>query len=726
MSIGFVNSCSSAPTMQPPRNLLRMRFGLLVPLLAILAGALAYLWDPVPLQVLRNATFDQFQRWHPRVYQDVAVRIIDIDDESLRRLGQWPWPRTRMAELVSRLQDAEAAVIAVDAIFAEPDRTSPQAMLDLWQASPSVRRELDRLPDHDEVLAQAIRRGRVVLGFAVGQQGAPSLVPDIKARYVVTGEAPQPYVHEFSQAIASLPVLGAAAAGNGAIAFFPDADGVVRKVPLLVRQGSTLLPSLGAEALRVAQGTRNYTTRTAPDRGVGLTELRIGNLRVPTTPQGEVWIHYTKPVASRYIPAWKVFAGAVPAKELAGHILLVGTSAQGLMDLRFSPMGGVMPGVEMHAQMLEQVLTGRGLNRPSWAGAMEALIIVGGGLLVGGVALGTGAMLSLSIVTGLLVVLWVSAWQAFVAGGLLIDVVNPSLVLIASYVLSSIVRHLSSERRQRWVRQAFSRYVSPNLVAHLIEHPDALELGGRRQQCSFVFTDLAGFTTLMEHMDPGEAVVLLNDYLDRMIAIAFSHQGTLDRIVGDAVAIMFSAPVPQLDHQRRALACALDMQRFAQRYAGELQARGIAFGQTRMGIHSGEVIVGNFGGSTIFDYRALGDPVNTASRLESANKHLGTLMCVSGATLSGCPDWPARPVGRLILKGKSQPLAVFEPQDPLTVSGPDADYQHAFDRMHAELPEARSLFEKLAAQRPNDALVALHLERLRAGKTGDLIVMAEK
>jgi adenylate cyclase len=335
-------------------------------------------------------------------------------------------------------------------------------------------------------------------------------------------------------------------------------------------------------------------------------------------------------------------------------------------------------------------------------------------------------MFSLSLFASLLVVLWASAWQAFVAGGLLIDVGNPSLALSATYVFSSIVRHLSSERRQRWVRQAFSRYVSPNLVTYLVKHPEALELGGRRQQCSFVFTDLAGFTTLMESMDPGDAVELINGYLERMIAIAFSHEGTLSRIAGDAVVIMFSAPVPQLDHQRRALACALDMQRFAQKYANELQARGIAFGQTRIGIHTGEVIVGNFGGSTIFDYRALGDPVNTASRLEGANKYLGTLTCVSAATLSGCPDWLARPVGRIILKGKAQPLAVFEPLDPLTVSGPDADYQHAFELMRAELPEATSMFEKLAAQRPADPLVALHLARLRSGKTGDLIIMSEK
>ena len=707
-------------------RLVGMKLGLIVPLSVISFGVAAYLWDPVPLQILRNAIFDQFQRWQPRAYQESPVRIIDIDDESLRRLGQWPWPRTRVAELLGKLQEAGAAAIAFDVIFAEPDRTSPTPMLDLWQAPAAVRRQVEKLPDHDEVLRQTIGRGSVVVGFAVDRGSAHAVVPEVKARYVIAGAAPQSHVHDFSSATLSLPQLQAAAAGNGALTFIPDADGVVRKVPLLVRMGGVLLPSLSAEALRVAQGARNYTVRAVPDKGVGLAEVRIGGLVIPTTAQGEVLINYTKPVASRYIPAWKVFANEVPAEQLAGHILLIGTSAQGLMDLRFSPLGGAIPGVEVHAQVVEQILTGVGLNRPSWAGAIEALVIVCGGLLVGVIALSTGAMFSFFIVAATLALLWAGAWQAFVQGGLLLDPVIPSLALITTYMFSSIVRHLSSERRQRWVKQAFSRYISPNLVTYLIEHPDALELGGRRQQCSFVFTDLAGFTTLMEGMDPGAAVSLLNDYLDGMIEIAFSHQGTLDRIVGDAVAILFSAPVPQPDHQRRALACALDMQRFSSRYVKQLEARGIGFGQTRIGIHSGEVIVGNFGGKTIFDYRALGDPVNTASRLEGANKHLGTAACVSEATLSGCPDWPARPIGRIVLKGKARALAVFQPLDPQLHQVRDAEYQDAFDLLRTVHPDAIHAFEKLAGRRPDDPLVALHLKRLQGGETGDLILMSEK
>ena len=209
-----------------------------------------------------------------------------------------------------------------------------------------------------------------------------------------------------------------------------------------------------------------------------------------------------------------------------------------------------------------------------------------------------------------------------------------------------------------------------------------------------------------------------------MIAIVFAHQGTLTQIVGDGLAIMFSAPVQQPDHALRALQCAMAMQRFARHYASELNAQGIEFGQTRMGVHTGEVIVGNFGGATIFDYRALGDPVNTASRLESANRHLGTLVCVSDTVLRACPSVLARPIGHLVLKGKQQPLMVHEPMD--AAAEPDTQYLEAFELMRHGAVGALLAFEQLVAKRPADQLAAMHLSRLLAGQTGDLIVLDRK
>ncbi len=713
----------------------RVAGGALVLLALLSAAAVALLADPPWLRTLRHVVFDQYQRWQPRPWQDTAVRVVDVDEESLARIGQWPWPRSRIAEMVARAQAAQAAAVGLDMIFGEPDRTAPRAMARAWNLPANQAAALAVLPDPDEVFATALRQGGTVLGFAVLPHGAGAppaagvTLPET-ARYVLLGDAPVAAVPSFAQVVPALPLLAGAASGNGALAFLPDGDGVVRRVPLVLRVGDRLLPSLSVEMLRVAQGESNYLLR-ASAAGRGLAELRTGRLALPTTASGEFWVHYSGPAPRRTLPAWKLLQGEVPASELQGRLLLVGSSAQGLQDLRFTPQGRVAPGVEVHAQVLEQALTGRWLQRPAWTDAVEALALVGGGLLAGVLALSTGPLLSAAAALLVVGALGAAGWLAFSTQGLLLDPLTPALGVLVAFLGASVVRHQASERRRRWVARAFSRYVSPNLVAHLVRHPDQLELGGRRQACSFVFTDLAGFTAMMERTDPVAAVGVLNTYFDGMIAIAFRHEGTLDRIVGDALAVMFSAPVPQADHRERAVACALEMQVFAHGFAERHAALG--FGATRIGVHSGEVIVGNVGGGSMFDYRALGDAVNTAARLESANKHLGTCVCISEAALA--PGWTPpvrlRPVGRLVLKGKTHPLQVFQPlRDGLPAQPQDAGalaaYAAAYALMAQQQPEALAAFEALAAQDAADRLVALHLARLRRGETGDLVVLGEK
>ena len=703
------------------------RWQLFLPLLPVLIGVLLLIFDSAPQQALRNNIFDQYQRWHPREYADVPLRIVDIDDASLAKLGQWPWPRTRIAELIEKLGAGGAAAIGFDVMFAEPDRTSPRAAADLWQLQGRLRQDLISLPDHDQVLADSLARGDAVVGFALerGKSAAAQAVPRQKGRFIFSGEPPTNWLHTFSGAVTSIPLLEDAAKGNGALSFVPDGDGVLRRVPLVFQIGTTPVPTLITESLRVAQATRNVILKSA-EHGSGLAEVKIGDLTIPTTPQGELWVHYTKAQPQRFVSAWKVLAGEVPHELLAGHIVLVGSSAQGLMDLRFSPFG-LIAGVESHGQAIEQILAGHFLERPSWARGVEALLLMVAGLGVGFLALRARALVAATLCVLLLALIIGSGWLAFIQHNLLLDSATPSLAVLLSFVICSLVHHLTSERDQRWIKNAFSRYVSPNRVDFLVDNPDEIELGGCQQECSFIFTDLADFTSLMEAIDPGEAVALLNAYLDEMIAIAFRHEGTLDRIVGDAVAIMFSAPVPQADHRRRAFACALEMDSFARRYSGEMQAKGIPFGKTRIGVHGGGVIVGNLGGSTIFDYRALGDPVNTAARLESVNKHLGTCICISEFILADNPEAKARSVGRLVLKGKIQALGVFEPvvADGLQ-RAPLEDYAHAFQLMCEGASQAAELFASLSKRYPQDPLIQLHHNRLQGGMQGDLIVFSEK
>ena len=724
-------------------KLIQMLGTAMIPILVVGMGLTLMVWDPLPMQGLRNSIFDQYQRWRPRVPTDAPVRIIDIDEDSIQRLGQWPWPRTRIAELVESVQQAGAIAIGFDVVFSETDRTSPQSMVPMWFGDKPgddtrvLRDRILQLPDHDEILRKAVAGGGVVLGFALSQQNEPGLLPEMKVQFAQKGPSALPWLSRFNRAIASLPPVQHAAAGNGALNFVPDDDGVLRRVPLVLRFIDQPVPSFTTELLRVAQGERNViltSEQVTPEESRGMREVRIGGLSVPTTEKGEVWVHYASPHPARYLSAWKVLAGQVPRTELEGNLLLVGTSAQGLMDLRFSPLGNVIPGVEVHAQALEQMLSGRQLVRPGWTQSMEVLVALIAGLAVGVLALNARALRAATLSLLAMAMVFSFGWLSFSQFQLLLDPLTPSLVVLASFVVCSLVHHFRSERQQRWVTKAFSRYVSPNKVDFLVKHPERLKLGGARQTCSFIFTDLKGFTGLMESMDPGAAVSSLNAYLDGMVSIAFKHEGTLDRIMGDAVAVVFSAPVIQEDHMQRAFNCAMEMHAFSRKYASDLQARGVSFGNTRIGVHAGDVIVGNFGGSTMFDYRALGDPVNTAARLESVNKHLGTWICVSEVVYLGCSNMVARPVGRLVLKGKKQPLMVYEP-----VTSGDTIARvplNEYCDVYAQLVEqrsngaspgpARAELTRLAEMYPDDPLVRLHLDRLVKGELGDEIVMTEK
>jgi adenylate cyclase len=720
---GITHVLRGAARLPPGLRLHRLARAVLV--LALAAAAfLAWVLDPVPLQALRLAQFDQFQRWHPRTQAAPFVTVVDIDEASLRALGQWPWPRDRLAELVDRLAAGQPAAIGLDILLIEPDRTSPRA---LARTLPIPSAITGALPDYDERLAEALRGRPVAIGTSLsrGDSGADKTPPTLPARVVTRGEPSGRWIRAYDGAVLPLPVLAQAAAGIGALNEAPDADGVVRRVPLLLRVGDTLVPGLALEAWRLVQGAQNIVAIAGPG---GLQALRVGSGTVPSTPEGELWLHYAGAHARRTIPAAQVLQGAVQPGSLRGQVVLVGSSAAGLMDLRVSPVGDRMPGVLAQAEALEQIQAGAILQRPDWAGGLEGVLLVGLAAAVAALALATALPWAVAALAAALLVLGGGAWWAFVHGRLLLDAAVPGLMVLAVFGVAGGVQYRATEQRQRWLRTAFSRYVSPNRVAHLLRHPELLNLGGRRQQCSFVFTDLAGFTQMMERADPADAVALLNGYLDGMLDIVFRHDGTVDRIVGDAITVLFSAPIEQPDHRERALACALDLHAFARDHAARLQGQGIAWGLTRIGVHCGEVIVGNFGGQKLFDYRALGDAVNTTARLESVNKHLGTSVCVSAAVSQASPDVPVRPVGRLVLKGRSQPLEVVTPEAATGAGWAPADaWRRSFELLRAgAASDARAALEALAAAHPDDPLVALHLQRLREGAQDDVVVMAEK
>ena len=714
----------------------RLRFWLhlVVPFAALAVALGLHVRAPRFVETLRFQVFDAYQRLSPRPPAAAPVVVIDVDDASLRRLGQWPWPRTRIAELLRMLHEAGAAAIGLDLILAEPDRTSPENVIPLWgnagEEAMRIQDALGHLPEHDAVLAGAVRRAPVVTGFAL-TRGPNAGRPPRPCTIAATGADPLPVLPAFTGAVANLPRIDAGARGVGGFNFLPSVDGVLRRVPLLLRLRDEVYPGFSLEMLRILLGAEGYEVR-AEAAGVegappAVEAVAVGGLVIPTDEAGRVWLHYTRPEARRAIPAWRVLAGEVTGEALSGHAVVVGTSAAGLKDLRATPLDLAAPGVAIHAAALEQMLLGHFLERPAWVEPVELvyMLVLGLALILllrklkalGCASLGAVAV---AVAAGL-------SWYAYTEHRLLIDPVLPSLVALLVYIAGSLINFVRTEAERRWVRSAFGHYLAPAVVQQLMDDPDTLRVGGERRDATFLFTDIAGFTSVTERLEPAVLVRLLNEYLDGTCRIVLQHGGTIDKIVGDALHVMFNAPGDQPDHAERALRCALALDEFCRRFAAGQRALGVDFGDTRIGVNTGETVVGNFGGAARFDYTAHGDAINTAARLEGVNKYLDTRICVSETTLERCA-WPHhRPIGRLVLKGKSVGLGAHELLGPSRAQAPEVvEYREAYRLLEAGDPSAGAVFADLAERHPGDGLIAFHALRLEAGMTGTVIEMGGK
>ncbi|RIL05206.1 MAG: adenylate/guanylate cyclase domain-containing protein [Proteobacteria bacterium] len=692
--------------------------------------------EPAPVQELQLRVFDRFQRLAPRPYTDVPVRIVDLDDASLARVGQWPWPRTEVAALVRRLFDMGAAVVAFDAVFAEPDRTSPRQLLERLDALPldaPLRARIEALPDHDAVLADAFAAGRVVTGF-VFTDAAGGRTPRAAAGFNYGGE---PFAHLVPRAgtVANLPGLEAAAAGNGAFTVDPDVDGIHRRVPLLFAYDGALYPSLATEAVRVAVGARAYSVKTAGASGersfgqnTGITQLRIGkDVTVPTTSRGEIWVWYTPPAPERSVPAWTVLDGSADAKRIDGHIVLVGTSASGLRDVGATPLDPVSAGVTVHATVIEQILLGQYLERPDWASGAELVYLaVLGALLAIGIprvgALGTAALGVIAVAAAAAL-----SWRAYSAWHWLLDPVYPCLAALAVYLVGSLQNYLRSEAQRRRVRGAFRRYLAPSLVDELAAHPEKLRLGGEMREMTLLFCDLRGFTSIAERLDPQALTQLLNRFLTPMTEVILSRRGCIDKYMGDCVMAFWNAPLDDPEHARHACEAALAMTaaladlnaRIAADAARPLPA--LAMG---VGVNTGACCVGNMGSDQRFAYSAIGDEVNLASRLEGQSRRYGVAIVVAENTRARVPDLAFLELDAIRVKGKQQPVRIHAllGDERLAAS---ASFEKLRDAQQALLAAYRAqrwddadaalaACVALGAERGLDELYRLYAERIRA------------
>ncbi|AJD42816.1 adenylate/guanylate cyclase domain-containing protein [Rhizobium sp. SEMIA 4085] len=638
------------------------QIGVIIGLAIVAVLTLLRASDPQLLRLIRDVTFDEYQRVSPRSFEELPVRVIDIDEASLREFGQWPWPRDRLALLVDRLSEMGAAAIAFDILFAEPDRLSPRTVVgNVPGIDPSL---LSQLPDNDEIFADSIADKPVVLGFGLTNEG--TYRPSVKAGFAFTGESPVGAPPHINAATPLRPRLEANAAGIGHISLNPgSSSSVVRAVPLFLTDGEQLYPNLALEALRVAQGVSTYVLAGAPDAAGVMVSVKTGDFVVPVTAAGELWLYVSPDRAERYVSARHVLAeegaSAKVSAAINGSIVFIGTSAAGLQDIRVTALGENVPGVSLHAQTLEQILNGRYLSRPDWADGLEIFAIaVLGSLLV---ILTTFVSPAVALACGLAITALavVASWLCFSYAGLLFDPLAPIISGSVTHFAATSFRILVIDRERREVRRAFGQYLSPSLLYRIEHTRDALRLGGDDRQLTVMFVDVRHFTEISERLPPTAVVGFLNTLLDALSRHVVANEGTLDKFIGDSIMAFWNAPVDVADHETKAVRAALAMRETL----GELNAAdAFGFGKDQpvgigIGIHTGVACVGNMGAESRFNYSAVGDAVNVAARIESSCKDIGFDILISEDTARLQLGAALLEAGTIGLKGKSSRTRLF-------------------------------------------------------------------
>lgn len=636
--------------------------------LAILIGLAALrIADPAAIEELRVRTFDTFQVIEPRVKTARPVTIIDIDEKSLAKLGQWPWPRTRIADLVDRLTGLGAVVIAFDIVFAEPDRLNPNVAADtIRNLDEETRNKLRALPSNDQILADAIQRSRVVLG----ESGLPYVLSEFDNSLPVTGlamrgEEPQRFLLDFPGLLRNVPVLEAAAAGRGLLTVRTERDGIVRRVPMLMLAQGATMPSLSFEMLRVASGSGTILTKTEK---AGLQSVGVRGFEVPTDNNGQIWVHFAHPDPSIYVSALDVLEGRADPDKLSQKLVLVGTSAVGLLDVKTTPVDPVMPGVEIHAQVLESALTGTLLSRPNSGIVVEFLAALVLGLLVIAFAPRLGPVTLVAVGALFATVLIGTSWYFYTQHRMLIDFTYPLLsttLIYLTLIFSSFVRE-QAQRRQ--IRSAFGQYLSPALVEQLAQSPERLVLGGEEREMTIMFSDVRGFTTISESYknDPQGLTALMNRFLTPLTNAILARKGTIDKYMGDAIMAFWNAPIDDKEHELNACEAAVDMLERIDELNKEREQEARDGGRVfiplnvGVGLNTGVCVVGNMGSDLRFDYSVLGDSVNLASRLEGQSKEYGFPIIIGSRTALAVKEkFAILELDFIMVKGKKEPEVIY-------------------------------------------------------------------
>lgn len=661
----------------------------------------AYLYRPAFLTLLDLKAMDAMLVVRGPSIAPPEVVVVAIDEKSVNELGRWPWSREITGELVRSLKPARVA--ALDIVFSEPQNPRADAALaSAVKSSANIvlgyffRNDSTELPSEESI--KQIKRSSIGLVNFVGDEAEG---------------APRPFSGpELSGVETNTPVIGKGGAGFGSFNADPQDDGLYRTANLVYKYDTDIYPSLALESLSRYLGG-DIILNAAP---FGIDGIMVGQRKIPVDEQGAFTLNPYGPGGTfTTYPAVDVMKGRVSADAIRDKLVFVGVTERAVYDIRPTPVDPYFPGVEIHATVAGNVLMERYLIHDARVTVLDlALVLILPILLSIIIGLAPRTYISLAAGSGLLGALIVADYYLFAYRGIRPDIVYPVMSLALAYLACEAYRNVVVEKKGRYLKKAFSQYVSPDLVAEIIKDPDRLKLGGEKRVVTVLFSDIRGFTSISEKLPPDELVKLLNEYLSPMTKIVLEERGLLDKYIGDAIMAIFNAPLTITDHPLRACTAAQKMMPRLAQLNVEWKAKGYPAIDIGVGINTGEAVVGNMGAELRFDYTGIGDTVNLASRLEGLNKLYGTRIIVSGFTREHVKDaFVFRELDLVAVKGKAKPVGLYE-----LTTGDDAarELVSAFASALAlyrnkRFNEARAAFAAILARFPGDGPSKLYLVR---------------
>ena len=673
------------------------------------------------------------------------VVIVAIDDESVKTIGRWPWSRRETTRLVKTLQQAGAKVIGFDIIFAEKQESCEVDLLSRLQGEMDRRawklpelhqwvKQERRIMDPDAELAEEFKNyGNAVLGYYF--QGlekvdiGPGLFNSDLSKEII--KSSKYNLVRWTSAVCSacplvtargieinLPKLTGAAADTGFFNAMPDPDGAIRTIPLVVNFQNDQYAPLSLSVLK-RYLNNPLLQLTLSDQGV--LAVRMGQELIPVDNYGRFRINFRGPAKSfPYYSFVDVVSGKVPPEKFRDKIVLVGASAVGIYDIRITPFSSIFPGVEVHANIIDNILRKDFLWAPTGLLNPTALVVIIMALVMGWLQPRVRAWYGLALLINMIFLFGYVSYYLFTKHQIYLQMLYPIGCLITVYVVVAFMRFIAEEKERMRVKAAFQNYVAPEVVNTMLQHPDMLQLGGEKREMTVLFSDIRGFTTLSEQMEPEVLVGLLHSYLNPMTETVFQHKGTMDKYIGDAIMAIYGAPLILPDHADCACETALEMMEKLMHLWEGWRTKGLPELKIGIGINSGMMTVGNMGSERLFDYTVIGDNVNLASRLEGLNKYYGTSILISEATRNLLGNsFILREVDRVRVKGKKASVSIFELRGTGQPQGKDEELLQTFQAgleafRRGDWATAENYFSHCLQLNPTDGPAKLLLDRTQA------------